>query len=166
MNSPRCPEALIIGAIAFLLVGCNGPTAGSSIPIPEPSARTPDAGSSAPDQIAALSEPRSEKDHLPAVFLDGTLPLIGDSARLLADHDGVRYYVGRGTNPDDVCLMVYGSPESFHSMCTSSLPFQSEALGLGRTQLVGPDRTPLRLPDETAPSDGWLMIADNLIIMK
>jgi hypothetical protein len=35
------------------------------------------------------------------------VPVAEDSIRLLADYDGVRYYVGLRTEPDDICLMAY-----------------------------------------------------------
>lgn len=167
MNTQRYFGVLSIAAIAFLVVGCRGPASESTIPAPKQSTTTPQPSASAADEIAVLSEARSEEDQLPSVFIGNeSLPLIEDSARLLADYDGVQYYVGRGTNPDDVCLMVYGSAELFHGMCTSSLPFASEAHGLGRTQLIGAGGTPLRLHDETSPPEAWVQVTDNLVVLK
>lgn len=158
---------LSVAASTLLLVGCSGPAAESSNPITELSTPTPGPSAPVADQIKVLSEPRSAEDQLPAVFIaNENLPLIEDSARLLADYDGVRYYVGRGTNPYDVCLMVYGSPELFHGMCTGGLPFESEAMGLGRAQLIASGGVPLPRPDETQSSGEWVPVTENLIVMK
>jgi hypothetical protein len=169
MNSLRCPGALSLATTALLLVGCSGPTAQSGIPTVLHNDHAPDRSAFVTDQIEALSQPRSEKDQLPGAFAtNGTVPVIENSIRFLADHDEVRYYVGLGTDPDaDICLLVYRSDDLWGAYCSDSLPFEaSMAGGTIRAQLIDPGGTPVMGDAGTPLSEDWHQVTENLIVEK
>lgn len=167
MDTPTYLQALTVAATVMLLAGCSNAPEHAGIPTIEHNDAMPGSRTPAADQIPVLSEGWSEQDALPAaVREDHALPWIQDSVRLLADYDGVRYYVGRGTKLDDICLMAFKSEDVWHGMCTSSLPFESEAQGLGRTQLIPAGGTPLRHDDEATTSPDWVQVTDNLVVLK
>lgn len=167
MTTLRSSGVLTLVATALLLVGCSGPAAESGIPTILHNDSAPQSEIFPADQIPALFEPQDDEDHLPAAFSEnGPVPVTEDSIRLLADYDGVRYFVGLSTKPEDVCLMVYRPDGLWGTYCSGSLPFE---IGMGdtvRAQLIIPGGAPLMGADESPPSAEWHLATENLIIEK
>lgn len=159
---------LIVAAAALLLMGCSSPAAESAIPAILHNDSAPDPAVSPADQVGALSEPQDDEDQLPAAFYaEGTVPVTEDSIRLLADYDGVRYYVGLKAEPDDVCLMAYKSDSLWGTFCSDSLPFEIGMMGgTVRAQLIIPGGTPLMDAYESPTSQEWHLVTENLVVEK
>lgn len=114
----------------------------------------------APEPYAELAEEQGDIDKLPAELQSHAVDAA--SVRFAGEHGGISFYLAKSTDPmmhgNGVCILIHTSDPADAgggSACgwnevTSQWPF-------GTARYAGPSKIP-----DSAVTDGWLRISDNL----
>jgi hypothetical protein len=115
------------------------------------------------EALPTLERERTASDVLPPALasqldINGTGGVDPDTVRLAGEHDGADFYIARGNDDREVCLVIFVEADNWGSSCNISRGFELSTRGGYAVSLTH---------DGFVPADtSWVALTDDVLVRK